>query len=83
MGKQDGKERLLEVMNKIDSTFKSKLNEDKSWFEGELGYLKNNQTFTRVELRDILETLYKNVDIIGQYRIMSILQLFGMDEDFK
>jgi hypothetical protein len=61
----------------------SNTNEDKNWFEQELGYLKNNETFTRVELRDILETLYKNVDVSGQYRIMNILQLFGMDEDFK
>ena len=58
-------------------------NENKNWFEDELGYLKNNQTFTRVELRDILETLYKNVDISGQYRIMYLLELFGMDENFR
>lgn len=64
-------------------TNENKLNEDKSWFEEELGYLKNNQTFTRVELRDILETLYKNVDISGQYRIMNLLELFGMDENFR
>lgn len=56
---------------------------NKNWFEDELGYLKNNETFTRVELRDILETLYKNVDVSGQYRIMYLLELFGMDEDFK
>lgn len=85
MKKQNSKQRLFEVMDKIDSTFNSNesIGKNKNWFEDELGYLKNNETFTRVDLRDILETLYKNVDVSGQYRIMNLLELFGMDEDFK
>jgi hypothetical protein len=59
------------------------LQEKSNWFESELGDLKNNQTFTREELKRILDVLYKNVDVTGQYRIMYLLQLFGMDEDFR
>lgn len=86
--KKNDKERLFEVTARLDKTFKpinemDVSNENNNWFEQELGYLKNNETFNRVELRDILETIYKNVDISGQNRIMNILELFGMDEDFR
>lgn len=83
-----GSEEALQWKNDIEN-YDNNINEIKvlqensNWFEQELGYLKDNQTFTRAELRDILETLYKNVDIVGQYRIMYLLQLFGMDEDFR
>lgn len=77
--------RLFDVMSKVDKTFKNTLNENANvnWFEEELGYLKDNQTFTREDVRDILETLYKNVDMSGRYRVFDILRLFGMDENFK
>lgn len=47
-------------------------------FEIGLGYLKNNETFTKEELRDILENLHNNVNVSAQHRIMDIFELFGI-----
>lgn len=52
-------------------------------WDDRLSHLKNNETFTKAELQEILEKLYRDVPILGQYRIMHLLQFFGIDENFR
>jgi hypothetical protein len=81
--KKDTKQLLFENMAKLNPSFK--LNEDiNQWSEWDkLSNLKNNETFTRDDLKLILYTIYKKVYREDQQKLMELLEFFNFGDLFK
>lgn len=93
-GKKAGFEGTIpEIVNVINNTgaaprnqmYKSfSLNETGEWSEwNKLNQLKNNETFTRDDLKLILHTIYERAYIEDKQKLMELIEFFNFGDLFK